>query len=71
MYEIYLKAGVKFRSPSMNAKSVDTSQDDAGYSVPMTIYSRKEIDKILSFTLNKFKKKTSEGQDHFVPVLCS
>ena len=34
----------------------------------MTIYSRKEIDKILSFTLNKFKEKTSEGQDHFVPV---
>ena len=59
MYESLLKkAGVKFRnSPSMNAKSADTSQDDTGYSVPMTIYSRNEIDKILNFTLNKFKER--------------
>ncbi|MDB4711436.1 hypothetical protein OAF35_02075 [Verrucomicrobiales bacterium] len=59
MYESLLKrAGVKFRnSPSMNAKSVDTSHDDTGYSVPMTIYSRKEIDKILNFTLKTFKEK--------------
>ncbi len=59
MYESLLKkAGIKFRNaPSMNAQSVDTSHDNTGYSVPMTIYSRKEIDKILNFTLNTFKKR--------------
>tara|TARA_Y100000588_G_scaffold245181_2_gene259493 strand:+ start:3304 stop:4371 length:1068 start_codon:yes stop_codon:yes gene_type:complete len=59
MYESLLKkADVKFRSsPSMNAQSAEKSYDDTGYSVPMTIYSRKEIDKILNFTLNTFRER--------------